>query len=229
MKLEKIIYDIRERLSQYQDDSKITDEYIAHLIGIARDTVLKNELNSYQNILSPMIMQSFCMELEMASAYDCGIESHCETMLRTVKPLPTPIKTAIGAAITSVKAAGKLAKPIRIISKEQAYYVLDTKYNKSLYCFIDTDLRLYFVSKNKMHTFMDCIYVTGVFSDPFELKDYGGTCSCDGPSKECFNELEMDYPVTGDHVYGITNMVFEILGRKLEIPEDKVNDSNAAN
>ena len=227
MKLDKLVYDIRERLSQYQDDSNITNEYITYLIGIYREKILKNELNNYQMIVSPMVIQSFCLELEEVSAYDCGIDFNCEKILRTKRPIPKPIKSHIGPAITSVKPVSKMARSFSLVEKEGLPYFMNGKYNTGIYYYLDNDMHIYFISKQETLKLMECVYVSGVFSDPFELVDYTDECACnvDNPTT-CFNELEMDYPITGDHIADIANLVIEVLINKLQIPEDKNNNAN---
>lgn len=227
MKLNKIVYDVRESLSQYQDDSNISDEYIIHLINTYREKILKNELNNLQSIVSPMTLQSFCIKLEEVSAYDCGIDFNCETVLRSVKPIPVPIKTFYGPAITLVKTVGLFSKIMSMISQTQATYYLNNKFAKSVYYFLDPQMYLYFISRNEEYKMIDCVSIQGVFSDPFELSEYSNCCDCeDTQENTCANDLEINYPITGDLVADVVTLVVERLAHKLSVPEDKTNNSD---
>lgn len=229
MKINKIVFDIRERLSLYQDDSNITNEYLIYLIGIYREKMLKNEMNNYQTIVSPLNTQSFCMPLEEVSAFTCGMELDCETIVRTKFPIPNPIKYLGGVGITAVRLADRRSKPLAKIDREAVPYFLHAKFRNGIYYFIDSDMHLYFLSKNDCINFIPCVYITGIFSDPLELEDFNFECvDCNEgeTTPKCYDPLESDYPLTGDLVTDVVGLIQEMLTSSLNISEDKHNNAD---
>lgn len=228
MKLDKLIYDVREGVSQYQDDSLITDDYIIYLLGTFRSKILKNQLNNYQVIINPLTQQTLCLELEEVPVFECGIEFGCDTIIRTVRPIPLPLKSHLGLAITSVRTVDRLSIPMKPIQPESAPYHLKGKFNNSIYYFVGTDLKIYFVSKNTMLNLLDCISITGIFADPLELEEYSNCCNCeDSDETKCFDIYESNYPADPDLADDITRYVIEKLINKLQTPTD--NNNNATN
>lgn len=228
MKLDKLVYDVRESVSQYQDDSLITDDYIIYLLGTFRSKILKNQLNNFQVIINQLTQQTLCLELEEVPVFECGIEFGCDTIIRTVRPIPLPLKSHLGLAITSVRTVDRLSVPMKAIQPEAASYHLSGRYNNSIYYFIGTDMRIYFISKNKMLNLLDCISITGIFADPLELEDYSNCCGCDDSEEtQCYNIYESDYPVDPDLADDITRYVIEKLVNKLQNPTDSVNDATS--
>lgn len=226
MKLDKLVYDVREALAQYQDDSLITDDYIIFILNNIRSKIIRNQLNNYQDVISPLMLQSFCLELEEVSAYDCGYDLNCDTIIRTARPVPIPIKHHYGLALTTVRTMDRLGKSLRSIEPEAASYFMNSRFSNSIYYFVGSDLRLYFVSKNTMLKLMDCISITGIFADPLELEDYSTCCGCDTDVEaKCFNMYESDYPIDPSMVDDLTRLAIEKLLNKLQINTDNSNNA----
>lgn len=234
MKLNEIVYDIREKLSLYHDDSSFSDEHIIFNINNIRSVILKSQMNSFNQLISPIVQQTLCLELETVSPFECGVNYGCDQIVRTIRPIPTPIKHYLGLALTSVRTVDRLAQPISKIDQSNASFIPSSRgrNRNSIYYFIGTDMRLYLVSSNDMLNLLDCISVTGVFANPLELEDYKKCCGCedsDDVEDKCYDYLESDYPMDMTHADDLASLVIEKLLIKLQTPKDLVNDAKDEN
>ncbi len=226
MTLDKLIYDVREGVNQFSDDSEISDRYIIYLYEIKRAKYLRQGLNNFQKTYDNSITQTFCEALEEVSIDECGINFECDTILRTVRPIPTPLDLNIGVAIQSIKPTNRLSVGFNVISKKRAQFLKGAKFGKALYSFLDPDGHVYVVSgSNNHYKLLECLTITGVFTDPLALEAYSNCCGCTEPSS-CFDPSTTEYPLQPHYVDLIREEIIRALVVKLQIPEDKYNDSN---
>jgi len=219
----KLIYDVRENLRQYTDDSEISDRYILYLYGIKRAKYYRQELNNYQRTTDVSATQTFCLELEEVPANECGLNLQCDTILRTVKPIPQPLELHTKSAITSVKPTTILGIPFNFITKEKAVFYKNSPF-KGIFAFLDNNRYIYVISDINTIKLLECITITGVFQDPLDLITYSNCCGCnDSP---CINLDTINYPIRYDLVDLIKKEIVSDLINQLKIPEDKQNDSD---
>lgn len=224
MILNKLVYDVREALNAYTDDSEIDDRYIIYLYGIKRAKYLRQELNNLNRSIDNSIQQELCLELEEVPVHSCGIDLECGTILRTKQILPKTLELHTKSAIVSIKPTNRLSIPFNVINKSRLAYMDGATFPNSLYAYLDTDNHIYVVSKDNDFKLLECLTVTGVFEDPLALSDYSSCCGCDTP-KPCYDEMESDYPLQPHFIDLIKNEIVNDLIRKFQIPEDKVNNS----
>lgn len=225
--IKELIYDVREVLNQYADDSNLSDRYILHLWNLKRSKYLRNDLNNLQKTTDISTTQTLCLEVEEVSAEQCGINYSCDTILRTVKPIPKPLELNLNPAIISVKSILRLDKPFNFVTKAKALYSNNAPFKNGVYVFLDDDLRLYFVSgMSELKAFLECITVTAIFENPDELKNYFNCCNCETPA-QCFDDDIDQYPIPAHHIDSIRNEIVELLLNKFKFPEDKVNDGDS--
>jgi hypothetical protein len=226
MILSKLIYDVREGIKEYTDDSEVSNRYIIHLYNIKRAKYLRQDLNNYQKTADNSILQSFCLSLEEVSANECNVEYDCKTLLRSKQPIPTPLELHTKVAITKIKPTNRLSIPFNMVTKDKVAYLDGATFKSSLYAFIDVDEYIYIVSKNdESYKILDCITVTGVFEDPLELANYQNCCGC-STSTVCFDELESEYPLQPHYIDLIRREIVNDLLQLKQIKEDKENNSN---
>lgn len=225
MRLDKLIYDIREGVRAYTDDSEIDDRYIIFLYDTEREFFIRQELNNFQRNNDTLISQTLCLELIEVSDDECE-SGDCTTIMRTKKPIPKPIDLHTKPAIFKVKPTKKLAVPFYFISKEKATYYTDAPF-KGVYAFLDNDYHIYVVGTSEAVKLLECISVTGVFSSPLDLVEYKKCCKCpDSQINVCFDPLEEDYPVPGHLIKVIRKEVINSILVKLGIPADNINNSD---
>jgi hypothetical protein len=226
MLLNKIIYDVREMLKLYTDDSETSDRYITHLYNIKRAKYLRQDLNNMQRTTDVSVTQTFCLGLEVVSADVCGVTTQCDTILRTKKPIPNPIELHTKVAITSVRPTNRISIPFNFVSKEKALYSGDSPFSKGIFAFLDNDKRIYLLSKTDTLNLIDCVTVTGVFEDPLDLINYSNCCDCVEPNTVCYDEATTDYPIQPHYIDLIKNEIVQELIKKLPLPEDQENNAN---
>ena len=100
--IRKIVYDVREALKQYKDDSEIDDRYIIYLYNNKRAKYLRQDLNNFQRTVDNSIVQKLCLELEEVSINECNVDYDCGTIMRTKRPIPKPLELHLKSAITNI-------------------------------------------------------------------------------------------------------------------------------
>ena len=224
MTLNKLIFDVREYLKQYNNDSDLDDRYITYLYGIKRAKYLRQELNNFQRTTDITSTQTLCLELEEIPINQCNIDFDCETIVRTKDPIPKPLELHIKSALTSVRSTNRISVPFSFVTKERALYSLHSSFNNGIFAFLDNDLHIYFISKLDTLKLIECITVTGIFEDPLELLNYTNCCGCNDASP-CFDLDTVDYPLQPHYIDLIRGEIVQDLTSKFKIPEDNQNDS----
>lgn len=225
-KINEILYDVREALRQYTDDSEISDRYILYLFNIKRSKYLRQDLNNLQKTIDFTILQTLCLELEEVSANECGLDLECETIMRTKQPLPKLLELHLKPSIISVKPTNKLSVPFNFITKERAVYSSNSPFKNSIFAFLDTDNHIYLTSQQDFVKLIDCITITAIFEDPLELQNYTNCCGCTPETSPCFNYEDSKYPIQPHHIDNIREEIVRSLIRTLQIPEDKNNNAD---
>ena len=224
MTLNKLIFDVREYLKQYNNDSDLDDRYITYLYGIKRAKYLRQELNNFQRTTDITSTQTLCLELEEIPINQCNIDFDCETIVRTKDPIPKPLELHIKSALTSVRSTNRISVPFSFVTKERALYSMHSSFNNGIFAFLDNDLHIYFISKLDTLKLIECVTVTGIFEDPLELLNYTNCCGCNDASP-CFDLDTVDYPLQPHYIDLIRGEIVQDLTSKFKIPEDNQNDS----
>lgn len=227
MNISKLIYDVREALKEYSDDTELSDSYIIYLYDIKRSKYLRQDINNSQRTIDISVLQSLCLELEEVNINECGVELGCETIIRTKQAIPTPLQLHTKTALTRVSPADRISKPFNLISREKAVYAFGAPFPNSIYAFLHNDNHIYLTSKGNGLSLLECINVTGVFENPLDLVNYKNCCSCDEStiSNVCFDIETTDYPIQPHYIDIIKNEIVNELARLNVIKEDKTNDS----
>lgn len=225
MIIEKLVYDVREQLRQFSDDSDIDDRYIIHLFNLKRAKYLRQDLNNYQRTTDVSVTQTICMATEVVSANECNLEYDCETILRTVEKVPVPLELHLKSAITTVKPTTRLSVPFNFVTKQKAVYSQFSPYSSSVYAFLDNDMHIYIVSKTFELSLIECISVTAVFEDPLDMMNFNNCCGCDNP-QPCFDIYTTNYPLQPHYVDLIKSEIIRELTISINTPQDKENDAD---
>ena len=224
MILDKLVYDVREQLRLYSDDSDVDDRYIVHLFNLKRAKYLRQDLNNMNHTTDISVTQTLCMETEVVSANECGIQYDCETILRTVKKVPIPLDLHLKSAITTVKPTTRLSVPFNFTTKQKAVYSKYAPYNHGIYAFLDNDMHIYMVSMSAEINLIDCISVTGIFEDPLDLLNYSTCCGCND-AKPCYDIYTTNYPLQPHYVDLIKAEIIRELAIRMTAPNDNENDA----
>lgn len=224
MILSKLIYDVREGIKQYQDDSEIDDRHITHLFNIKRAKYLRQELNNLQRSVDVSITQTFCETLEEVSINQCNLDFVCGKILRTKRPIPQALELHLAPAITAVRPTNITSTPFSFLTKERALYSQFSPFKNNIYSFLNDDGHIYLISESKSLRLIECITVSGVFEDPLDLKVYNNCCDCE-TFTSCFDINDTNYPLQSHYIDLIKTEIISEYVKLLQIPEDKINDS----
>ena len=226
-KKNELIYDVREAIRAFSDDSELDDRYIIYLYNIKRAKYLRQDLNNYQKTTDLSIQQSFCLGLQEVSAVECGVDLSCEKIMRSTQPIPKAIELHSKPAITKIKPTHRLSVPFTLIDKSRAPYIMNGPYSNAIYAFIDTDNYIYVTSNGGAYKLIDCISVTGIFEDPLSLQGYKNCCNCgDETITACFDEDESEYPLQPHYIDLIrAEIVNDMFKAQRFVEEDKDNDA----
>jgi len=226
MKVNELIYDVREAVRSYTDDAELDDRYILYLYNIKRSKYLRQELNNYQKTIDQSVKQTFCLELEEVDLDECGLNYECGTLLRTKQVVPRPIDLHTKTAITKVKPTSRLAVSFNFITKDRAQYLDSAPFANAVYAFLDDDDYIYVYSNMDSFKLMDCLTVTGVFQDPTSLTAYQTCCQCKVTADTaCFDLDNSEYPIQPHFIDPIREEIVKDIVRTKQIPEDQINDS----
>ena len=201
MIVDKLIYDVREALKEYSDDSELSDSYILYLYDIKRAKYLRQDINNSQRTIDISVVQTLCLELEEVNVNECSVDLGCETIIRTKRAIPTPLQLHTKSALTRVAPADRVSRPFNLINRDKAV-----------------------TSGGNALKLLECINVTGVFENPLDLIEYQNCCSCDIPDS-CFDIETTDYPIQPHYIDVIKNEIVSELAKLKVIKEDKTNDA----
>jgi len=166
-----------------------------------------------------------CLGLEVVSASQCNLNIECDTILRTKRAIPQPLELHTKVAITNIRSTNRTSVPFNFVSKEKAIFSSFAPFNKAIYAFLDNDRHIYILSKLNTIDMLECLSITAVFEDPLDLINYTNCCDCiDAPS--CYDIQTTNYPLQPHYVDLIKSEIINDLVKKLQIPEDKTNNSN---
>lgn len=222
MTLEKLVYDIREALKEYSDDSELDNRYIEYLWALKRAKYIRQDLDRFGREFNTTTLQTFCSPIEMVSTNECGLDLTCDKIARTTLTIPTLLQLSTRNSLYRVSPADKLSEKFTVIERNRAFASKDSLFDYTK-VFLHDDDRLYLVNKSGVyHT--DCISITGVFEDPVELKNYKECCDCDNDDT-CYDPYSDTYPISPHMIDPIrAELIKELAGVDVR-KEDKQNNA----
>tara|TARA_R110000851_G_scaffold57420_2_gene133762 strand:+ start:7582 stop:8256 length:675 start_codon:yes stop_codon:yes gene_type:complete len=219
MTLNEIIYDIREKLKFNTEDIGITDEYLAHLINIKRNFLVKQRFSKFTRNIPEELKQIICVNLEVI---DSIVGTSCfGNIVRSSDTIPTMLEIGGRESLIAVRVQDILYPHINIIPTERLPFVGHNRWlQKQVYASLDADAHLYLKSQNIFHSNIEKVKVIGVFADPELVYEM----NCD--SNTTCEYFDSEYPMEPYLVSDLVLMVVKELAPTLQIPNDKVNNSD---
>ena len=213
-----LIYNIRELISQYSDDSDVSNEYISFLITQTRALLVTQRYSDRAYVLPQKIRQRFNYELELAE--DNPFDDTIGTILRTVDPIQKPIENFNLKSNMRLNSGSYKDIYFTIVPQERFPYVGRNKWIQNhIYVTIGTDFRLYFTASNDTHKMIENVRASYVCEDPEAA--YPATVDYDGT-----DFWDVEYPLEASMVEDLTNIIVKKLVGKLQIPQDKINNAD---
>ena len=225
IKTSQIIYDVREVLNKYSDDSNYDDRHILYLYNLKREKYLRQLYDDKSRNFDKLCIQSLCLSLQEIDKGLCGIVTDC-TVLRSKQTLPKLLAVRNRETLISVTSPMMLSKSFKIIDYFQSDSILNRPYgNNAIYVTFDSEGYLYLISKIPEHKLITSVYINGIFSDPSDLEDYKNSCDCETTETSCFT-LDSDYPAPAYIIDLAREEIIKSLLLKEQTKSDTQNDSS---
>lgn len=218
--LNELYYSLRESYKLYSDDGNISNEYLIYKIHIGRNLLLSQKFSSRSFVIPNKIRQHFYLETELVEGNE--FVSGLSTILRTKDPIQTPLEPFNFKSNMRVSTGSYTDLNFTLISPDRLPFVGKNKWLQNhVYYTIGSDFRLYFVSTNPRVKAIENIKLSMV---------------CENPEKAWVSSVDYDpaiefeyteYPMEGDMIIPLTDMILKSLTINLQSPEDKTNDSES--
>jgi len=214
------IFSILGKIKPYlNDDIDISPREILFELNNQRNLFLRNEYNKNRSIDADTIQDLGCVEIEAIDPSECcNISTSCKVM-RTVLEIPTLIELYNDIALTRVGPINKALKEYSRTTLEGAKWVGNGKYTKNeIYVYYDNH-RIYLISNNDKHKFIDYINVKGILENPSDAISFTN-CST---NNACYSS-DSKYPVKAWMFNYIQGEVIKKFLNLYNIPTDITND-----
>lgn len=223
MTLREIISDVREKLKLTSDDIDIQDEYIAHLVNIKRALLIKQRFMKFTRNLPEEIKQIMCIDLEVIERIDgAACFGH---VLASKQTIPNLIEIGGRSALVAIRTLDILHSNLNIVPVERLPYVGINKWLRDqIYVALDANNKLYLKSSNDLHLNLEQIQVIGVVQNPEEAD----ALSCNTSDDTC-EYFDKTYPIESYLVHDMINLIVQELSPGLQLPDDKINNSDESN
>ena len=115
----EIIYAIREKLKEYVDDTKFTDDYLLYLVDMKRTFFIQQKYNNIRRPINEQLIQTFIIDMEESDITDSPTHLLDETIIKSKVKVPNMVTLHHRNMLERVATHGKLDKPINIVSRKR--------------------------------------------------------------------------------------------------------------
>jgi len=202
MLLSEIIYNVKNLISGgvTSDDLNIRDSQFSFIINYYRSKLLKQDSERGRLNLDLYKQNLGKVEVIMADKNECCDIDAC--IIRTKHKIPTPSETGSGLNITFVGLLG--GNPFQKQMHNSVMWGNHSKYTKNITKWYYRSGYLYIV--NPPTNELKWINIEGVFEKPEEAVKFR-TCDCPDNNEDCFDSLDIKYPLPEYHVDTIVKMI----------------------
>lgn len=224
MRLDKLIYSIRERIRESHDDSTISDREIIFELDIQRAIYYSNEYNKNNRPINDQVAQPVCLTLAESTLDECGCTptNYC-TVLRSTTKLPTALDLHNRDAIISVKSTQIGTVPFNHVRYSRFPHVgLEDWDRNHIFTTYHPNGYVYVKCKNSLAKLLTRLTVIMVLESPTDIKDY---LDCPDGTSSCWDLMSFNYPIKAKAFGYVKETVANNFIQKLAKPEDKENDA----
>lgn len=213
-----IVYTVLDEIKSVNGDSYITEEHVIFLANQYRLFLLQQKINKEGAVsLSSSLQQVICLDLEKIDAIP-NLPCEGGQYLRSVQKIPTIVK----GTSPNVFPYDYFNTNIQYITKDRMRYVGHNKYLQNIiYCCLFDDY-LYFKSSNPQFLYLEQVKMQGIFEDA----EAAASLSCDGENDSCIDILDKEFPLSGDLVPQMIELLTRELYTALNRPSDEANNAN---
>ena len=161
------VFNILEKVKPYlNDDTELDPRTVAFDLANQRALFLRNEYNKNRSIDEDTIQDLGCVTMEPADPAECCVTTTGCKVMRTVLTLPTPIELYNDNGFTTVGPDNKTQKAFSKTTFTGSKFVGNGKYTSNEIFYYYANNRIYLVSNNDNHKFIDTINIRGIFENP---------------------------------------------------------------
>ena len=214
----QIVYTVLDEIKSVNGDSYITEEHVIFLANQYRLFLLQQRINKEgASSLSSSMQQTICLDLEKIETIP-GFSCIGDTYLKSVQKIPTAVK----GTIPVVFPYDYFNTKIQYITKDRMKYVGYNKYLKNIIYCCKMDDYLYLKSSNPQFIYMEKVKMRGIFEDV----EAAFSLACDEDTEECVDILDKEFPLSGDMIPQMVELLVKELYNALNRPADETNNAN---
>jgi hypothetical protein len=212
----ELIYDIRELVNAYSDDSNLSDEHIFFMIKNTRNLLIKQQMSNLRKDVPREALQVISLPMDI----DKQCFNEFDVIKSTIKIPATLDNTGRSDLHQAYVLGSRFIKNINIIDYNQLPFVGADKYAQAQ-LFLSVDHKNYLIGFNTegRHLSLEEVEVEAVFQDPEEA--YKLSCDYD-PDVDFF---DVEFPINGSLVSPLKNQVLQELLLKFKLPLDMQNNA----
>lgn len=215
MEKNKLIYEVKEAVRALSNDAKVTNALILHHIDVLRAKYIRQHQKRNPGEDKVSYTQTLFFDTELVDrSYLPATVSLSMNILRISSALPRIIGRGIFKNI-EIRPIDRIHQEIEFMPKDRAMFISGAN-DGFIYSFLDDDLRLYFIGKDKIHQYLKRVAVTVILEVPTEI--------------ETINSLSTeltDYPLSESMWALMRDEVIQSVLQASKIPVDVVDDNQA--
>lgn len=212
----ELIYDVRELVNAYSDDSNLSDEHILFMLKNTRNMLVKQQMSSLRRNVPKEALQVICVDMEIDK--QCFDEFD---VIKSVQKIPATLDNTGRSDIHQIYVLGsRFITNLNIIDYQQLPYITGEKY-AAAQLYLSVDPKDYLVAYNTegRHLSLEKAEVEGVFEDP----EQAYMMSCDYDPDVDF--MDSHFPINASLVEPMKNQVLQSLLLKFKLPVDMHNNA----
>jgi hypothetical protein len=213
MLVDKIIYDLKESLRAHSNDTTLTNSRLLHLVDTTRAKYIrqhqvKNLGESKLDYIQTLFLETERVDRSYLPSVPIG-----KQILRTVKEVPRFIGRNIFKNV-EIRPIDRIHSEIEYMDKQRAVYAGAYFNDDTIVAFIDSDRRMYFITKDTVVLHLKRVAVDLILEVPDDITEIN----------ELTEALE-DYPIA-EHLWNILKPeIVEMLYKELGVRIDTVDDN----
>lgn len=212
--LRHLIFDVRNRLKLYSDDSTITNQYLEYLINTERTKLARQRISNAQRDIPREYKQELYLNMEVNTDV-LGVE-----LLISTDTIPKLLNSTSIDSVTTITGDANVIRRFNMVSYSRLPYVgVSAHLNTLVYGAISDEDRLILKSGNSNAKLINVIRLRGVFSDVKEAMKLSEGYD------ENIDYWDVEYPIDPAIIPDLINSIVSQLINRFKIPEDKINDA----
>lgn len=206
----EIIHMVLDQLKGNSDDYNYTELHIKYLVDKWRALLLKQRYAKGKHEIPTSNFQTLHLDLQ--------IENGCcnQEVLKSIQTIPD-----ILISRPTIYTNAIMNKSIDFVSIERFPYVGNSRFSaNTIYATLGIDHRLYLKSNSYSATHLECIVLSGVFSDPSKIVELEAN-----RNNETCEILEAKFPLEDSLIPLVIQQVVRELSQAEYNPEDNSNNA----